>query len=93
MGGGSDMISTDSAPADNSVPPPASPEDAPPAAGAPSEDGGETDGAPVTSFTAQVAEIRESTLLVRPDGPWDAETVEVSLEGLDSPPPRSSSGG
>ena len=86
MGGGSDMISTDSAPADNSAPPPASPEDAPPAAGVPSEDGGEMDGAPVTSFTAQVAEVRESTLLVRPDDPWDAETVEVSLEGLETLP-------
>ena len=39
-----------------------------------------------TSFTAQVAEVRESTLLVRPDDPWDAETVEVSLEGLETLP-------
>lgn len=86
MGGGSDMISTDSAPADNSAPPPAIPEDVPQLPGAPSEDGGEMDGAPIASFTAQVAEVRESTLLVRPDDPWDAETVEVSLEGLETLP-------
>ena len=33
-----------------------------------------------------MAEIRESTLLVRPDDPWDTETVEVSLEGLETLP-------
>lgn len=75
--------------ADNNAAPPASADTAAPSEPEAGQDGGEAPGcAAPRTLTAQVVEIRENALLVRPlpGGEWGTEPVEVSLEGLETPP-------